>query len=268
MPPKPSTPQEEKLKVYDLQGSPARDITLPEAFSTPVRKDVIRRAFLAAEANHKQVQGRYSMAGHRTSALSRGVGLGIARVPRLKTGERAAFAPMTKGGRITHPPRVQKVITEQVNEKERRFALRSAIAATASPTLVRERGHEITGALQVPLIVTDELQSVKRTSELNLFLAKVGFLGDVKRVKRGINRRAGRGGSRNRPKKRGRGPLIIVSTDEGIARAARNMPGVEVANVNGLTILHLAPGAHPGRLTVWSESALTEIGEKLKGAAA
>ncbi len=257
----------EKLKIFDLDGKPTKDIDLPEVFNTPVRKDIVRRAFLAAEANRKQPKGQYEMAGKRTSAVSRGVGLGIARVPRLKTGDRAAFAPFTVKGRITQPTRVEKIITEGVNRKERRLALQSAIAATASPTLVRERGHEVAGAAQIPLIVVDDIQTIARTSQLNIFMAKVGLLPDIQRVKNGISRRAGKGKFRGRTHKKGKGPLIVVSGDEGISRAARNLPGVEVTRVNTLTIRQLAPGSHVGRLTVYSESALTEIANKVGGAA-
>lgn len=263
----PKQPAAEKLKIFDLDGNPTKDIDLPAVFSTPVRKDIVRRAFLAASANIKQPKGQYEMAGKRTSALSRGVGLGIARVPRLKTGDRAAFAPMTVKGRITHPTRVEKIISEGVNRKEKRLAFRSAIAATASPTLLKERGHEVIGATQIPVIVTDDIQTIARTSQLRVFMAKVGLLPDIERVKNGISRRAGKGKFRNRTHKKGKGPLIVVAADEGIAHAARNLPGVEVADINNLTIRHLAPGSHVGRLTVWSESALTEIANKTGGVA-
>ncbi len=267
MSPKLVSAAKEKLKVFDLDGNPIRDIELPEIFSTPVRKDIVRRAFLAASANMKQPQGQYELAGKRTSALSKGVGLGIARVPRLKTGDRAVFAPFTVKGRITHPTRVEKIISEQVNRKERRLALQSAIAATASPILVRERGHEVAGATQIPVIVTDDIQTIARTSQLRVLMAKVGLLPDIERVKHRITRRPGKGKFRNRPHKKGRGPLIVVAGDEGISRAARNLPGVEVADISTLTIRHLAPGSHVGRLTIWSESALTEITNKFGGAA-
>ncbi len=263
---KPVAATVEKLKIFDLDGKPIKDIELPAVFTTPVRKDIVRRAFLAAEANMKQPKGQYEMAGKRTSAVSRGVGLGIARVPRLKTGDRAAFAPFTVKGRITQPTRVEKIISEGVNLKERRLAFQSAIAATGSPILVRERGHQVAGAAQIPVIVVDEIQSIARTSELYIFMAKVGLRPDIERVKNGISRRAGKGKFRGRTHKKGIGPLIVVGSDEGIGRAGRNLPGVEVADINNLTIRHLAPGSHVGRLTVWSESALTALASRTSGA--
>jgi large subunit ribosomal protein L4e len=52
-----------------------------------------------------------------------------------------------------------------------------------------------------------------------------------------------------------------VSKDNGIGYAARNLPGVEICSVAGLNAELLAPGAHPGRLVIWSESAFEEIDE-------
>ncbi|UCD73623.1 MAG: 50S ribosomal protein L4, partial [Candidatus Bathyarchaeota archaeon] len=71
--------------------------------------------------------------------------------------------------------------------------------------------------------------------------------------------RAGRGKSRGRRFKRGKGPLIIVGEDKGIVKAARNLPGVDVIRLRFLGSELLAPGTHPGRLTLWSESAFKEL---------
>jgi large subunit ribosomal protein L4e len=50
--------------------------------------------------------------------------------------------------------------------------------------------------------------------------------------------------------------LIVVSEDKGIGKAARNYPGLNVITVKQLNAESLAPGTHPGRLTVWVESAI------------
>ncbi|RLE76722.1 MAG: 50S ribosomal protein L4, partial [Thermoprotei archaeon] len=92
------------VKVLNLEGEAVKEIELPKVFKTPVRPDLIRRAFLAIKTARIQPQGRDPMAGKRTTARSLGVGLGIARVPRIKGSRRAALAPMTVGGRRAHPP--------------------------------------------------------------------------------------------------------------------------------------------------------------------
>jgi large subunit ribosomal protein L4e len=56
-----------------------------------------------------------------------------------------------------------------------------------------------------------------------------------------------------------RGPLIVVNEDAGATKAFRNLPGVEVANVNSLNLLQLAPGGHLGRFIIWTKSAFERL---------
>jgi len=98
------------VEIFDLQGKPSGKIDLPDVFSTPLRPGVIKRAVLAIQSNRLQPQGRDPMAGKKTTAESRGTGSGIARVPRVKGGGRAAFAPSTVKGRQPHPPKAEKII--------------------------------------------------------------------------------------------------------------------------------------------------------------
>ncbi len=73
--------------------------------------------------------------------------------------------------------------------------------------------------------------------------------------------RAGRGKTRGRKRRVGKGPLIVVSEDLGIGKASANIPGVDVAEVSDLNAELLAPGGHPGRLVVWTRSAFTSLDE-------
>merc|ERR1711865_541475 len=41
--------------------------------------------------------------------------------------------------------------------------------------------------------------------------------------------------------------------------AFRNIPGVELANVNSLNLLQLAPGGHLGRFCVWTQGAFEKL---------
>ena len=69
---------------------------------------------------------------------------------------------------------------------------------------------------------------------------------------------------RGRKMKQAVGPLLVVAEDEGIARAAKNLPGVDIALVENLNAEFLAPGTHPGRLTLWTNSAIERL-EKMFG---
>lgn len=253
-------------KIFNLTGKQIGKIKLPKVFETPLRPDVIKRAVLAIQSNRFQPQGRDPMAGKRTTAESRGVGLGIARIPRIKGPYgRGALAPGTVGGRAAHPPVSDKKIVKRISKKEKRLALFSAIAATASKKIVSSRGHAIEEVPQIPLVVTDELERLKKTKEVEEVLINLGVLLDVYRVKESRKIRAGKGKRRGRKIKQAVGPLIVVAENKGIVQAARNIPGVDVTTVSNLNAEILAPGTHPGRLTIWTSSAIEKLDELYSG---
>ncbi len=53
--------------------------------------------------------------------------------------------------------------------------------------------------------------------------------------------------------------LVVVGKDSGIGMAARNLPGVDVSEVHALNAHVLAPGTHPGRLVLWTTSAIERL---------
>lgn len=252
----------EEVGVLDINGEEIDKVRLPEVFRTPVRPDLIRRAVLALRTSRLQPKGTDPLAGLRTTAESWGVGHGIARVARIKGGSRAARVVQAVGGRRAHPPKVEKKIREKINRNEKRLALMSAIAATAYRFFVEKRGHAVSGIKYVPVVVTDDLQKLNKTSEIKEFLKKTGLWNDVLRAQRGKRVRAGKGKMRGRRYKIPKSVLIVVGKDEGIVKAARNLPGVDVATVDVLNVEHLAPGGDPGRLTVYTLSALEKLDEK------
>jgi large subunit ribosomal protein L4e len=87
---------------------------------------------------------------------------------------------------------------------------------------------------------------------------------DIFRVKESRKVRAGKGKMRGRKMKQAVGPLLVIAKNEGVAEAARNLPGVDIASVDNLNVELLAPGTHPGRLTVWTSSAFEKV-DKLFG---
>ncbi len=258
-------PAKKTAQVFNLEGKPEGKAILPSVFDTPLRPDVIKRAVLSIQSHKLQHQGRDPLAGKKTSAESRGTGSAIARVPREKGGGgTAAFAPGTVGGRQAHPPRVEARIVKDIPKKEKRLALLSAIAATASKETVASRGHEIEGIPEFPLIVTDALTQLNKTTEVEQALTNVGLLTDIYRVRESRSIRAGKGKQRGRRIKQAVGPLIVVAESKGIAKAAGNIPGVEIITVKNLNAEILAPGTHAGRLTVWTSGAIEQL-EKLYG---
>lgn len=256
--------EEVKRPVRDLEAQVVDEVELPEVFMTPVRPDVIRRAYLSSLTARIQPQGRDPMAGLRTSAESWGAGHGVARVPRVKgrgypAASRGARANQAVGGVRIQAPRANKVVWERINRKERRLAIRSAIAATASVELVSAR-HRLGELDSVPVIVVDDLASLEKTRDFYEFLLRLGLEEELRRLKRRFRKiRAGRGKMRGRVRQRARGPLVVYHEDGGISRAARNVPGVDVVSVRNLGVIHLAPGGVPGRLTIWTVGAIEAL---------
>ncbi|HUK85626.1 MAG TPA: 50S ribosomal protein L4 [Candidatus Acidoferrum sp.] len=253
-------PEQTNVEIFDLQGKSTGKTKLPNIFSTPLRPDVIKRAVLAIQSSRIQPQGRDPMAGKRTTAESRGTGSATARVPRIKGGSgRAAFAPSTVKGRQPHPPRAEKKILKSIPKKEAKLALFSAIAATAQKDTVASRGHKINDALQIPLIVEDAIEGLTRAKDVLETLTSLGVMADITRVRDSRKIRAGKGKRRGRKMKQAVGPLIVVVDCKDLANAASNVPGVQVTTVTNLNTEMLAPGTHPGRLTLWTNSAIETL---------
>ncbi len=253
-----------KVPVYNLEGAESGEIELPKIFETPVRRDLIRRAVLALRTSRLQPKGTDPLAGLRTTAESWGVGHGVARVARIKGGSRAARVVQAVGGRRAHPPKVEKIIRERINRKEKRLALLSALAATASKMFVEGRGH-VVGEKALPIVVVDDLEGLEKTRQVRELLEKLGVWGDVERAKKGKRVRSGKGKMRGRRYKVPKSLLIVVGEDKGIVKAARNLPGVDVASADVLNVEHLAPGGEPGRLAIYTVSALKKLEERLGG---
>lgn len=246
------------VTVRDLDGEDAGDVDLPGVFETPYRPDLIRRAVEAAQANRRQDHGADDYAGMRTPAESFGSGRGMAHVPRQDG--RGRRVPQTVGGRTAHPPKAETDRSKDINDKARRKAVRSAIAATADPELVRDRGHEFDEEVELPLVVTDVFEELVKTREVVEVLAALGVDADVERADEGRTVRAGRGTTRGRKYRRPKSLLFVTSEEP--SRAARNLAGADVATAREVNTEDLAPGTDAGRLTLWTENAVEEVADR------
>ena len=250
-----------KAKVLSLSGEVVEEIELPSVFEEEYRPDIIKRAVLAIQSHRRQPYGPNPLSGVDYAWENWGPGYGYARVPRWKIGSRAVVVPQAVGGRRAHPPKPQKKWAEKINKKEMRKALRSAIAATINEELVKARNHLFEGEL--PKIVDDELSSIKKTKEVIEVFKAIGVYADVERAKERKRYRAGKGKMRGRRYVAKKSVLLVVDRDDGIVKAAKNLPGVDVTLVKDLNVELLAPGCHAGRLTVWTKSAVEYLGEWL-----
>ena len=117
-----------------------------------------------------------------------------------------------------------------MNIKEKRYAVCSALAASAVPALLLARGHRVEGVPEVPLVVDDSASSIKKTAKAVELLKQLGAYSDIEKVKASRNVRSGKGKMRNRRYVQRRGPLVVYSEDNGVTRAFRNIPGVELCS--------------------------------------
>ncbi len=246
--------------VRNLDGDDAGEVELPAVFETSYRPDLIARAVRASQANRKQAYGADEFAGMRTPAESFGSGRGMAHVPRQNG--RGRRVPQTVKGRKAHPPKAEKEQGESINKKERKLATRSAIAATTDAELVAERGHAFDEDTELPLVVSDEFEDLVKTKEVVSFLEAVGVDADIERADEGRSIRAGQGKLRGRKRKTPKSILFVTSSESGPSRAARNLAGADVATASDVNAEDLAPGTQPGRLTIWTESALEEVADR------
>jgi len=240
------------------------NVALPAVFKAPIRPDIVNTVHFQMLKNTRQPYAVSEKAGHQTSAESWGTGRAVARIPRVRGGGthrsgQAAFGNMCRGGRMFAPTKTWRRWHRKININQRRYALTSAIAATGVPALVMSKGHRIEEIPEVPLVLSDKVEEIKKTKEAVQVLKKLKAWSDIEKVYSSKRFRAGKGKMRNRRRIQRRGPLVIYNKDNGICRAFRNIPGVTLICVDRLNLLKIAPGGHVGRFCIWTESAFKRL---------
>lgn len=239
------------------------DVPLPAVFTAPIRNDIVQFVHTNLAKNSRQAYAVNRLSGMNHSAESWGTGRAMARIPRIsgngtQAGGAGAFGNMCRGGRMFAPTKVYRRWHRRINQHQKRYAVVSALAASAVTSLVQARGHKIENVAEIPLVVDDSLHSYTKTKEALAFLDAVKAMDDLTRVHDSRAIRAGRGKMRNRRYTHRRGPMLVLANSKGIT-AFRNVFGLDTANVNSLNLLHLAPGGHLGRFIVWSKSAFEQL---------
>ncbi len=260
-----------KAQVYDMSGNKASEVSLPKVFETPYRPDVIRRAVLVQQANGRQKYGSDPLAGKRTSAHYHGsrhyrfsmMNKETSRMPRIhgksagSMSFTARFAPHAVKGRRAHPPKAEKIWERDINAKEKKLAMMSALAATTNMELVARRGHISDVS---PIIITEDFETATKTKDVINMLAKI--------IPRELERcekkkvRPGKGKTRGRKYRKKTGPLVLTGSNCKALKACRNIGGVDAVSVNNINIGLLAPGTEAGRLIVITKPALAKLEER------
>ncbi|HIH11911.1 TPA: 50S ribosomal protein L4 [Candidatus Woesearchaeota archaeon] len=260
-----------KLNIVDTQRKRIGEQQLPSQFQEAFRPDLIKRAVHALHSAARQAYGAYPEAGMRHSSTVskrrrdyRGCyGFGVSRVARKihsRRGTRMNWvgttSPQTVGGRRSHPPKSQKELTRLINTKENRKAIRSAMAATVSNLLVSRRGHLV--PQDYPFILDSRFESLSKTKDIEQALVGLGFTDELERC-HNTKINSGRGKRRGRVRREKRSLLIVVSEQCPLVKAAQNVPGIDVIIVSALNADVLAPGALPGRATLWTQKAVEQV---------
>ena len=206
-----------KVDTILLDGKKDGQIELPNIFETDVKKDVIRKAYISLESHGFQKHSTKPTAGQDVVADSNDppTGRGISRVARMKGGGggrqgQAGEVASTRGGRQAHPPKAEKVIFKKINKQENKLALCSAISATKSKELVIQRGHKIEKIESLPLIISDDIESVTQTNKMIKILDDLNLSQDVQRLEN-RKKRSGKVALRGRTKKTGKSVLFVLS---------------------------------------------------------
>ncbi|KAJ4746154.1 60S ribosomal protein L4 [Rhynchospora pubera] len=167
---------------------------------------------------------------------------------------------MCCGGHMFAPTKIWRRWHRRVSTHLLRYAVASGLAASSVPSLVLARGHRIETVPEFPLMLSDSVESVEKTSAAIKLLKEVGAYADAEKAKNSVQIRPGKGKMRNRRYINRKGPLIVYGTEGSkIVKAFCNIPGVDVANVKRLNLLKLAPGGHVCRFIIWTKSAFEKV---------
>ena len=265
-------------EVYDIDVELGKKVSLPDSFSSEIRSDLVKLAVASARANRRQAYGsnahvgkRKPMSGMKHSVEWWGKGRGVSRIMRRTGQRRAAQNPHTLGGRRAHGPKVEKDWSRKLNRNERRLARNSALAATTNIDMVSNRGHRFAEEISsLPIVLGDYSENGEKidieafnlnggTRKVNAIFEALGLGDDLRRAREGRKIRAGKATMRGRVHKTPKSVLLVVANKDGLAKAARNLPGVDVVAAKDLSAEHLAPGGDLGRLTVFTKAAVEAL---------
>jgi len=252
--------------LVSVVGSDAEQLVMPSVLVAPIRPDIVTFVHTNMRKNARQSYAVSPDAGMQHSAVSWGTGRAVSRIPRVSGGGtsragQAAFGNMCRKGRMFAPTKTWRKWNRKINVNQKRYAVASALAASALPSLVMARGHRIDTVAEIPCVVNNSVESIQKTKAALDALKTAGALVDAEKAKNTKKLRCGKGKMRNRRHVQRRGPLVVYNSDNGITKAFRNIPGVEVCQVERLNLLQLAPGGHMGRFIIWTKDAFNKLNQ-------
>merc|ERR1719253_1769901 len=194
--------------------SKTAQVKLPSVFLAPIRTDIVQFVHTQMNKNRRQAYSVKDMAGMGHSAHSWGTGRAVSRIPRVSGGGtsragQGAFGNMCRSGRMFAPTRTWRKWHRKINTNQKRYAVASALAASALPSLVLARGHRVENIPEVPCVVEESTQAIQKTKQAIKTLQDLGAYADVEKVKASKKLRRGKGKLRNRRTVQRLGPLVV-----------------------------------------------------------
>jgi large subunit ribosomal protein L4e len=264
-----------KTNLLTIDGKEKSKIDLPKCFSQSIREDIVVKVLESKKIKQpyapSPVAGKQASASgklvHRRHVWKSQYGRGMSRIPRKQMSRKGtqfnwvgAFAPSTRGGRRTHPPKVISMInTLKINKKELQIALISAISATADAKKISQKYQTLNDIKikNLPLVVESNITKLKIKNLLESLKKILGNeLFEVAIQKKII--RSGKGKARGRKYKKNAGLLLVLGEKESLKTSI-----IDVANTRNIGVNDLAKGGL-GRLTIYTEEAIKSLGEKFK----
>merc|ERR1719321_131141 len=151
-------------------------MNIPSVFNCSLRYDLVQFVHMNMKKNSRQAYGvkvhfgpTGIVAGHQHSAHSWGTGRAVSRIPRVSGGGthragQGAFGNMCRSGRMFAPTKTYRKWHRKINKTQKRQAVSSCLAATASAPLVEGRGHKISEVKEVPCVVKG-IESISKTKD-------------------------------------------------------------------------------------------------------
>ena len=256
-----------KVIIYDIKGNKKSEKDLPEIFDSKIREDITLKYFEADKIKQPyrpdyRAGRKHSASGtisHKRHDWKGHYGKGISRVPRKTMWRRGtqfywigAEISGARGGRKAHAP-VGIGKEKKINLKEIKIAMNSGFAATSNKDYVLKRYERFNKIdFKLPFII--ESANMIKTKDFLEMIKKL--FGENYRVCLKEKRiRTGRGKFRGRKYKSNAGLLLVKGKDENI-----KIKGIDVKPYADVSISDLYP---LGRLAIYTESALKEMGERI-----
>ncbi|GFS42741.1 ribosomal protein L4/L1 family [Actinidia rufa] len=218
-------------------------LALPSVMKAPIRPDIVNHTHANMAKNRRQPYAVSKKTGHQTSAESWGTGRAVSRIPRVPGGGthragQGAFGNMCRGGRMFAPTKIWRRWHNKITVNLKIYAIASAIAAPLpSPPSSWLAATASILFPRFPLLLAIPLKASRRPPLPSKPLSRSALILMLRRPRTATR-------------------FVLGSK---LVKAFRNVPGVEVINVERLNLLKLAPGGHLGRFVVWTKSAFEKL---------